>query len=271
MKFSYQIAAPEIKRQFNITSLTGELESSFDRLKKRGYDGAEIMVCRPLAKDADIIAALTKKYSLDVPMICTGEIAGQGGCCLSSSIRSIRNEAIRRAKTSIDIAERLGAQINVGRLRGSLDLDKVRAKDSRRWAVEGLAAISEHAGGKGVVVALEPGHSVYCNFINTTQEGIDLVKEINNPAFRLMLDIYHIYLEDVDMWRSISEAKEYLTYVHLSDTNRRYPGGCKMDFERVFSAFKSTGYDGFYGVEILQVPDEEVALEKSIDFLRKFR
>jgi sugar phosphate isomerase/epimerase len=267
MKICYQIAAPDIKPALDITLYLGTLEHSFMRLSECGYDGAELMICDPTVININELKTLSKRYGLEIPMVCTGEIGHQGGLSYSSLNDDVRNEAINRTKGAVDIACELGAQTNIGRIRGDVIIDAPPGV-CRKRSIEAIREIAEYADGKGVLVALEPINSLAINFINTTQEGIDLIKEIECPSLTLMLDIHHMYLEDKDMIQSIYDAKDYVTHVHLADSNRQYPGNCKLDFKEFIDAFKHIEYDGYFGVEVYQRPDQETALERSIQHLK---
>ena len=67
----------------------------------------------------------------------------------------------------------------------------------------------------------------------------------------------------------IREAKDYMTYVHLVDSNRLYPGNRKLDFHAFLAALADVGYQGWLSVEVFQRPTQDIALEKSAQFLTK--
>ena len=267
MKLCYQVATPDVIPAPGVTAYQGDLETSFRRLRECGYDGAELMVCNPAAVDPDEIRKLGERYALEIPMVCTGEIFGQDQLSFSDPDDGRRREAIRRVKDAIDLAAALGAQVNIGRVRGGY-VWKQPPERCRQRSVDGLREAGEYGGEKGVTVALEPVNSIASNFINTTQEGIAIVREINLPRFRLMLDSNHMFICDRDMIASVYEAKGMFTYVHLVDSNRLYPGSCKLDFAAFLAALRDVGYDGFLSVEVFQRPDQDTALERSIRHLR---
>lgn len=267
MKLAYQIATPDVKPAPSVTAYQGELENSFIQLQKVGYDGAELMVCNPITINANKVISLSQKYGLEIPMVCTGEIFGQDGLYFSSLDDDVRSEAIRRTKDAVDLAKMLNAQINIGRIRGGYIYGQSRGI-CRKRAVDGLREIAEYAKKKDVTVALEPVNSIALNFINSTQEGLDMLREINCSSFRLMLDSNHMYIDDRDIIGSIYEAKGYVTHVHIVDSNRLYPGNCKLDFKAFIDALKNTGYDSYLSVEVFQRPDQDTALERSFAYLK---
>lgn len=79
------------------------------------------------------------------------------------------------------------------------------------------------------------------NFINTCAEGADMVDRVNRPNFRLMLDVFHLNLEEKNLFDAIRQYSPYNIHVHLADNNRRYPGHCGLDFEKIISTFKECG------------------------------
>ena len=268
MKLCYQVATPDVLPAPGVTAYQGDLEHSFTRLRACGYAGAELMVCDPKRIDLTELERLRARCCLEIPMVCTGEIFGQGNVCFSHPDQRLREEAISRCKAAVDVARAFGAQVNIGRVRGGLLWGEDPAA-CRLRALDGIRQVSEYAGLYGITVALEPVNSIAINYINTTQEGIAAVEEVGHPACRLMLDSNHMYLEDMDMEQSICDARAHVTYVHLADSNRLYPGSRKLDFTRFLQALRHAGYDGWISVEVFQRPDQDVALEKSYDFLSK--
>ena len=266
MKLSYQIATNEVPIGPRVGGYQGPLEHTFSRLRECGYDGAELGVCNPRLVDVALIDKLQERYCLDIPMVCTGEVFGTDGLCFSETDSEKRNEAIRRATEAIDLAAHYGANINIGRLRGGLLWGKPEEL-CRRNSVEALKYIADYAGKKNVTVALEPINCISINFINTTQEGLALIREIDNPALKLMLDTNHMHISDKDMMRSFEEAKGEFVFIHATDSNRLYPGNCKIDFEQVIRKLHEVGYDGWISVEAYQRPSQDYALEKSFAYL----
>ena len=268
MRLCYQVATPEVVPAPGVTAYQGDLEHAFARLSECGYDGAELMVCDPRAINVAQLQELSRRYGLEIPMVCTGEVFGQGNVCFSHPDEAVRREAIDRCKAAVDVAAVFGAQINIGRVRGGYIWGE-EPEGCRLRAIDGMRQVARYAGGKGVIMALEPVNSIAINYINTTQEGIAAVQEIGVPACRLMLDSNHMYIEDMDMVQSIYDAKDYVTYVHVVDSNRLYPGNRKLDFYQFLQALKAVGYDGWLSVEVFQRPSQDVALEKSAAFMRE--
>lgn len=267
MKLGYQISSYDVPLEKNITSYRGSFSECFAKVREFGYDGVEIMVSNPDQIDSAELKKLSERYRIEIPMICTGEIGG-AGFTFTALDDCIRNEAIRRAKCCVEIASDLGAQVNIGRLRGNLDYFKPEL--SRMRGVTALRELTEYALTLGVRVALEPINSIVTNFINTTEEGLALRSEIGLPNLDVMLDVQHMYLDDPSISESIRTAKNSFRYVHVMGSGRLLPGTGNqlLDLREVISVLREIDYRGYLTVEIFQRPDQNTALKQSIQYLK---
>jgi sugar phosphate isomerase/epimerase len=83
-----------------------------------------------------------------------------------------------------------------------------------------------------------------------------------------MMDVFHLNIEEKNIFDVIERYAEYNIHVHLADNNRRYPGHCGIDFEKIIDAFAKTGFDGPFCTEIFQLPDQEAAAIGAINHLK---
>ena len=267
MKLSYQVSTPEVYILPGVTSYQGNFEESIKALKAAGYDGIELMVRDPGAFDWKEVTGLLEKHNYEVPLICTGEIYGQDKLGFSDPDDSRRDEAMKRIRGAIDLAHILGTQINLGRARGCYYQDIPTEKTYERiW--DAVLRVTEYASQKGVCIALEPVNTLGLNFINSTTEGLDFVKKVASPNFKIMLDSAHMHIEDKDIEATINNSIDMVTFVHLADSNRRYPGAGVFDFPAFIGYLKKAGYQGALSVEVFSLPDQDTALRKSSEFIR---
>jgi len=266
MKLSYHVATPEVKILPSVTSYQGDLETSFKRLHEVGYEGAELMVCDPCKIDKAQLKALARKYSLEIPMVCTGEVFGQGAVSFSSTDPEINKEAVKRAFDAVDVAAEFGTQINIGRLRGGL-VWGADPEGCKQRIFDAFCKVADYAKPKGVRVALEPVNELLLNYINSTQDGMAMVDKVARDNFKIMIDTNHMWISDIDPIKSVYEAKGYFTHVHLVDTNRLWPGNLKFDFPSFIKALNDIGYDEWCSVEVFSRPDQDTALECSYKYL----
>ena len=267
MKICYQVATPDVAIADSVTAYQGPLEKSFADLASYGYEGVELMTLNPSRLDWNQVKEEAEKNNLSVILVCTGEIYGQLGLTYTDPKAEVRKEAIERTKEIIDFASFLGANVNIGRIRGGYreDLSK---EETEAFAIEAFREVSDYALNKNVNIALESVTIMQTNFINTLSEAADMVDRVNRPNFKLMMDIFHLNLEERDVVEAIKKYSSYNIHVHLADNNRRYPGHCGLDFDKIIRTFKECGYKGNFCTEIYQIPNQVEAAKGAMAHLR---
>lgn len=267
MRLCYQVATPDVAIADSVTAYQGPLEKSFSDLAALGYKGVELMTLNPSKLDWDFVKSEAEKNGLKVVLVCTGEIWGQLGLSYTSPKEEVRKEAIARSKEIIDFAAHLGANINIGRVRGQY-CSELTKEQTEEYAVAAFRELADYAAPKNVKIALETVTIMQTNFINTLAEGADMVDRVDRPNFKMMLDVFHLNLEEKDVIEAIKKYSSYNIHVHLADNNRRYPGHCGLDFEKIISTFKECGYDAAFCTEIYQIPSMEEAAKGAIEHLQ---
>jgi len=267
IKLGYVVATPELRIKENVTAYQGDMETAFRKLGELGYDGAELMILDPDAADRDRVQQLSSQYDIEIPVLCTGEVFGQGGLSFMDPDQSIRCDAIIRMKKIIDFASPFGAQVNIGRLRGQFSMD-IPQETSLAWMYAAFEEVTDYAAGRGVRLILEPIPYIFCNNINSTRDGIEVVKRMGRENFRLMADVFSMNLEDISMEKSFNDAKPYITHVHVCDSNRLAPGRGNLDFGKILGMLKAVGYTGYISAEINQHPDRDIVIEETVNVLK---
>ncbi len=267
MRLCYQVATPDVAIADSVTAYQGDLDTSFSELAKMGFTGVELMTLNPSELNWESVKKKADENGVKVVLVCTGEIFGQKGLNYTDPQKSKREEAIKRTREIIDFAAYLGANINIGRIRGQY-CKELSHEETKELAVKAFRELADYAAPKKVKIALETVTIMQTNFINTLKEGAAMVDRVQRPNFKLMMDIFHMNLEEKDLYEAIKKYMSYNIHVHLADNNRRYPGNCGLDFEKILRIFKECGYEGAFTTEIFQLPDQKRAAEGSIQCLK---
>ncbi|MDI7276456.1 MAG: TIM barrel protein, partial [Anaerolineae bacterium] len=101
-------------------------------------------------------------------------------------------------------------------------------------------------------------------------EGLAFLEEVGHPALGLLLDTYHVNIEErswTEPFRRLMAAGR-LWHVHLGDNNRLYPGGGLIDFAAIVSTLGEAGYRGYLSAELLAQPDPDTAAAESLSAMR---
>jgi len=269
-KIAAMVGTPDLS-QDTLAVYCGDLGRAFSRLASLGYDGVELMARDPLLLNGAAIRRMLEENNLQLVGLCTGHVYAEDGLGLVGPDAEVCMRAMTRLKAFVDFAAahfEAGILVNIGRSRGpGIPNEPMATLGEMTSAFRELA---EYAAPRGVKLVLEPINALQSSSIHTTQEGIGMVGRVNHPNFGLMLDVYHMNIEDVDIYASFREAGQMCWLVHLADNNRRWPGSAHLDFTRITNAMQEIGYKGFASLEILPWPDPDTAARSAIGFLRRF-
>jgi sugar phosphate isomerase/epimerase len=249
--------------------LSGTFEHKAARAAELGFDGVELMVRDPSLLDWPAIKDPLEGHGLGIAQIVTGELFGVDGLGLITSDEALHRRAVERAKAIIDLAAFLDTMVNVGRFRGRLDW-LAPAERTREVATEKLREVFSYAGARGVRIVIEPVNRYEVDFLFTVADGLRLIDDLGSENLGLMLDTYHMNIEEPSIEASLTAAGDRLWHVHIADSNRRYPGSGHLPFDSIFATLRNMGYDRYVSAEILPEPDPESAAIKTIEFLKQY-
>ncbi len=254
--------------QFEAATFKGNLEINMRSIAALGYDGVELAIRDPKLVNLDNLERLTSTYKLSVPAIGTGQAWGEEGLSFTDPDRAVRLAAIERVKSHITVAARFGAVIIIGLIRGIVKpgADQTQAME---WMVEALHRCCLAAHPHGVRLALEPINRAETTLINTVAQGIELTERVGADNFGLLLDTYHMNLEEMDIEGSIRRCESRIFHFHVADSNRWYPGAGNLNFQSILTALIASGYSGWVSGEFIPKPDSETSAKEAISNLRK--
>lgn len=255
--------------QFQAATLSGSLDANMAKVASMGYQGVELAVRDPKLVDIDFLAKLTTRYNLKVPAIGTGQAWGEEGLSFTDPVPDVRYEAIQRIKSHIPLAARFGAIIIIGLIRGIIQ-PGIERRQAEEWLIEALQECSFAAAALGVRLALEPINRYETSLVNNAAQGMDLINRAGSANFGLLLDTFHMNIEEPRIEESIRACGSRIFHFHVADSNRWYPGAGHLDFLSILSALNETGYTGFVSGEFLPLPDAETAAEKNYDYWKEW-
>lgn len=240
-------------------------EACIPKAAQLGFNGVELALKRRSEIDEHRLKQLLEEHHLAVSCISTGQVYADGGLTLTEEDIEKREEVISIFKELIDLAEKFGKLINIGRVRGQIG--QRQTEEVEVIFCETVRLLCDYAAPKGVTLMLEPVNRYECDFVNSIEEGVALLKRIDRPNFKLMPDVFHMNIEDVTIADELAKYIRYISYIHLADSNRLAPGQGHTDFKKIFDRLAASQYDGWVSVEILPRPDPDTAAFQSVDFL----
>jgi len=166
-------------------------------------------------------------------------------------------------KTCIDLAAEVGAPNVIGPMYSATGktrlLPEADRENQRRWAAEGLRAAGEYAAERGVGLAIEPLNRFETDLVNTVEAGLDLCERIGLDNVGLLLDTFHMNIEERSIPAAMRMAGSRLRHLHTCENDRGAPGSGHVDWNGVFTALSEIAYDGDVAIESFTPEIQEIA------------
>lgn len=266
MKKSIVVSTQPTK--FSALAFKENFKESIQKVAKLGFDGVELAVRNPEVLKVEDIVNIVKKNNLEVSAIGTGQAYGEEGLSFSDPNEIVRKMAVERINNQIIFASRFNAQVIIGLIRGKIN-ESVSQEEAEEWTVDCLRKCTEFAKNYNVRLTLEPVNRYESNFINTLNEGIEFIKRVGASNLGLLADTFHMNIEEVSIYDSIIQAKDFITHVHFADSNRWAPGCGHLDFTKIVQTLKNIDYQGYVSAEILPFPDSDSCARLTIEHLNR--
>jgi len=260
--FKISVAISPGITSFSPLLFAGRLNDGLRAASEDGFDAVEISLCSASEIEPEILAAALSDYDLSVSAIATGRMCLEDGLCLGNPSPAVLAQVKERLFSLIELAAGLKAAVIIGGVRGRLTGSQTEQKAQRFKAVETLRECAGLASNLGVTLLIEPINRYETNFVSNARDGLALIEEINSPSAKLLLDTFHMNIEEADMFAAVLSAGPRLGYIHLADNNRLAPGQGSINFARLLRVLRSIGYSGYLSAEILPVPDDVAAIRQ---------
>jgi len=265
IKFQISIASSTNGSRSEPALLTNTLVQNVFQAAQLGYQALEIHIQNPAMTDIKELNAACRKSKIKISGIATGLSYAKEGLNLIDDDNKIRKKAVERLKDFADLAAELDSTILIGRMKG--DIDNLEKYDYyERVLADSLNSVAEYAAKSNVLLMLEAINRYESNYMNKTAQVADFIRQYNIPATKVLMDVFHMNIEEVSIADSLRKNFSDLGYFHIADSNRMYPGAGHVDFKPIFDVLLELGYQGFVSLECLREPDGETAAKEGIRF-----
>jgi len=249
--------------QFEAVALKGDFEANVARIAAWGYDGVELAIRDPALVDIDALARIASEHGLRVPAIGTGQAWGEEHLSFTSDDATVRAAAIARIQNHIPLAKRFSAVVIIGLIRGITPQGQSHDR-SVAYFREAMQACGEAASGSGVRFAIEPLNRYETDLIHSVDEGLSFLDQVGMDNVGLLLDTFHMNIEERSLESSIRACGERIFHFHVADSNRWFPGAGHLDFASIVATLREIGYKGWISGEFMPKPDASSAAQRAI-------
>ncbi len=267
-KFNISMVCTDSTARFGPIVFREISAESLARMKAIGFNGVEINIKDPSDINLKAFIEMLEQWDMPVTALGTGRAFGEDGLSFIDPDPKIRQKAVDRIKQHVDFSGRVGRPVVIiGLIRGKI-FDPVSIPRATARMEECLVKCAEYAREANVKLAIEPINRYETALINDVKQGLELIDRLGMDNIGLLLDTFHMNIEEPVIEESIRKAGKRIFHFHVADSNRRAPGYGHIDFLPVLRELYATGYEGFISGELLPVPDPETAARKTYDFMK---
>jgi D-psicose/D-tagatose/L-ribulose 3-epimerase len=233
-----------------------------DQARTLGFSVLEISLLNLAAVDPAAIRRRAEAAGMD--LIGTMGLPQDKG--LATPDRALREQTVAFLKAAVEATREMGARLFggmmyavPGRFSGQRPTE-----DEIRWIVDGLSEVALFAQGHGVTLAVEPVNRFESYLLNTAAQTQAVVDRIGQPNVGLLLDTFHMNIEDRGIAATIRCHAKSLKHLHLNESDRGMLGGGNIDWGGLFAALKEIKYGGVGSLETFGASSPELPAITSI-------
>jgi len=241
-----------------------DLASTAAFLAETGFDGVELE--GGLRRyQADEVNKILGDHGLAVLSLTPEDVD------LAHPEATIRREALDYYLRLLDFAAAVGTPVvschgAVGRIRALADHE-----EEYQYFITGVRHIAARAGELELRLAMEVLNRYESHLLNTATQALEFVKQVDSPHVGILLDAYHMNIEEADPAGAISDAGGRLFLFHAADSNRQAVGRGHTDFLALTRALRRVGYTGDVVLECTAAGPDPFTPVKGQDWLAEVR
>lgn len=219
-----------------------------DKVSELGFDVLEIS-CAALRNTYTTDAQLydLKEYAKEKQVILTAGYGPTREQNLCSEDPAVVKNAMDFFEDLLPKLQKMDIKILGGGLYSYWPVDFSAPMDKEKdWerAVKNLKLLSRTAEACNVTLGMEVLNRYEGYILNTCEEALRFVEEVDSPYVKVMLDTFHMNIEEDNMADAIRKAGKHLGHLHLGEQNRRVPGKGSLPWNEIGQALRDINYQG---------------------------
>jgi D-psicose/D-tagatose/L-ribulose 3-epimerase len=234
------------------------------QVKALGFDAIEL----PLEDPSDWSASEVRPILEDVGLkagVCAA--MGPGRDLTSINVEDVTSTQ-DYLRACIDEAAEIGATVVAGPMYSPTGqtgaIEFFERERMLAMLIRNLLPVIAHAEVKGVRLAIEPLNRFETSLFNTIEQTMRLIEMVDHPSLGLLLDTFHMNIEERDIGAAIRRAGKKLYHFHACGNDRGAPGNDGIDWDSVRTALNDVGYTGMVSIESFTSANRTIATAASI-------
>ncbi len=238
------------------TTKTVEL---FPKIKEMGYDVVEIPVEYPELIDGKKVKEALDQHGLKA-VVCGAFGPNRD---LTNDDPAVHQTCFEYIDQCFELCNNWEAGFLAGPAYSAVGKARMVPEKQRKteWerAVQNLRKVCESAESRGLQIALEPLNRFETDLINTAEDVMRLIHDINHPAARVLLDGFHMNIEEPDIVKAFKTVGDRLLHVQVSENYRGTPGTGQTRWDEYKRGMEAVNYQGVVSIESFTPEIKELA------------
>jgi D-psicose/D-tagatose/L-ribulose 3-epimerase len=116
---------------------------------------------------------------------------------------------------------------------------------AKAWAnsAESVRSAADDAAQYDITLMLEVVNRFEHFLLNTAAEAVTFAEEVHKPNVKILLDCFHMNIEEDSLGQAIRLAGKHLGHLHIGECNRKVPGKGHMPWQDIAAALRDIGFN----------------------------
>ena len=260
---------------------TDEITPILKTVADLGYDGVEVSLLGMSDEKAAALGKSVREHGLEVT--CSDGLSVEKD--ITSADPKVREAGIEYLKWAIRTTSLIGARGLAGVLYAPWGVYDPANKSVRaERSAAAFAAVNDELESHDVTLGLEAINRFETDLVNTSAEAIAMANASGSDRVGVLLDTFHLNIEEKDIEGAITGAADKLVHFHVSDNDRGVPGSGHVPWDTVKKALTKINYDSWIVAEMFVIagnpassdlniwrniePEATVAAQQALSFMR---
>jgi D-psicose/D-tagatose/L-ribulose 3-epimerase len=238
---------------------TSSIDELFPKIAAMGFDAVEIAVEDPALIDGNAVKIALGKYNLKA-IVC-----GAFGPTrdLTNEDSAVHDTCFKYIVDCLDLCALWDTKFFAGPMYSAVGKARMLPPEQRKaeWnlAVINLRKVCDMARERGLEIALEPLNRFESDLVNTAWDVVRLVDEIDHPAAKIILDGFHMNIEEPNIEEAIKLAGDKLIHLQVAENYRGTPGTGQTNWAAYRRGLEAINYQGTVSIESFTPDNKELA------------
>lgn len=166
---------------------------------------------------------------------------------VSSQEENVRQNGIAFMKKILDALHQAGIKTIGGTIYSYWPADYTQPINKpavREQSIKSMQELADYAAQYDITLLVESLNRFEQFLVNDANEAVEYVKAVNKPNVKVMLDSFHMNIEEDYIGDAIRYTGDYLGHFHIGECNRKVPGKGHMPWAEMGQALRDIHYDG---------------------------